>query len=158
MVYTTDSGTDIKLEGDNYANEQSASDWYNVADHYRNGENIGAYYNHKGGNPYLFRVNEQNNTIELSSNAPSVVFLKYSARPEKVNGAFEVHDFLLEPLLAWIDYADNRRKRGVSRNVVNDLQRAYVLQKTKLAKRLNAMTKADFLNAVNSGNTAIYKF
>ena len=96
--------------------------------------------------------------IELSSNHPANVILIYLPTEKTMNGKYEVHPFLLEPLLAWLNYSDVRAKRNVSSAVINDLKRTYVLAKTHAKKRFNAFTKEDFLNAIRKGYTAAGKF
>jgi hypothetical protein len=69
------------------------------ANHFRNGEQTGGYYNMPGGNPYTFRVNEQMGVVELSSNAPKEVILEYLPTAQQINGQYEVHPYLREPLI-----------------------------------------------------------
>lgn len=125
--------------------------------HWRNGQPTGAYFNRHGGNPYTFRINNQMGLIELSSNHPLNVILEYLPTAKEVNGEYQVHPFLKEPLIAWLNYADVRSKRNVSKQLINDLERTYILKKTHAKKRFNAFTKEDFLNAVRKGYSASVK-
>jgi len=130
---------------------------YNYTHHWRNGQNMGAYYANTVSNPYVFRENNEFNTIELSSNTPSIIILEYLPVATQVDGKFQVDPLMLEPLLAWLRYATIRSKRSVSQNEVMVLRRAYTAAKTHLRKRLSSMTKDDFLDAVRSATQGIYK-
>lgn len=167
IVGARDGSTPISVDRscgvDNiYENSGSNAPEYSVTEsitnHTRNGESIGGYFNHRGGSIYTFRVNEQMGIIELSTNFPSVVILEYLPTSTKVNGKFIVHPFLLEPLLAWLRYADVRSKRNVPSGEKAMLQRDYVLKKTHSASRFNAFTPEDFLNSIRSTYTAGFKF
>ena len=96
--------------------------------------------------------------IELSSNHPGKVIFEYLPTAKTVNGKHEIHPFLVEPLLAWLNYADVRFKRSVSKGLINDLERTYVLKKTRAQKRFNSFSKEDFLNSIRKGYSAVAKF
>jgi hypothetical protein len=128
-----------------------------IAKHWRNGQPTGAYFNQSGGNPYTFRINDQLGVIELSSNHPNNVILEYLPTAKEINGEFQIHPFLKEPLIAWLNYSDVRSKRNISKQLINDLERTYIQKKKHAKKRLNAFTKEDFLNAVRSGYSASVK-
>lgn len=140
------------------SNESDYTTSESVTNHYTNGSNTGGYYNMRGGNIYTFRENDQMGIIELSTNFPSTVILEYLPTSKRVNGKFMIHPYLLEPLLAWLRYADVRSKRNVSGNEKFMLQRDYVNKKTQAAVRLNSFTEDDFLHALRSSYTASFKF
>ena len=131
---------------------------FNYTNHWRNGQNTGAYYANTVSNPYVFRENHEFDTIEVSSNSPSIIILEYLPIATQVNGKFQVDAYMLEPLLAWLRYASIRSKRSVSQNEVMMLRRSYTAAKNHLRKRLSSMTMESFLNAARSSSVAIYKF
>lgn len=157
-------GVQVKSVGDTELINQSylTAFGYNsvesYANHNRNGENTGGYYNQPGGNPYTFRENHQMGTIELSSNTSYKVILEYLPSAVQINGEFMVHPFLLEPLLAWLRYATMRSKRNVSQQEIQMLKRDYNNFKRLAKLRFNSFSAADFKNAFRSAYLATYKF
>lgn len=80
---------------------------------FRNGQVIGRQYGNAGGGIYSYRVDQNQGVIQFSSNVNGQVILEYLADPNKVNGQFIVHPFLVEPIMAFIAYASVRYNRGV---------------------------------------------
>jgi hypothetical protein len=117
------------------------------SNHFRNGEQTGAYYNLPGGNPYTFRENAAMQVVELSSNAPGKVILEYLPTSKQVNGQFVVHPFLREPLIAWLNYASVRSKSASSSSDVAAKKRVFINAKVWSGKQLRSFTKADFLDS-----------
>lgn len=125
--------------------EGVSSTYVSASQHIKNGEIIGAYYG-VGGRSTAgeFRINQQKNQIELSSNlANSNVILDYIANPEMVNGEFMVHPFLREPLMNYIEMASKRR--FVSRGEAAALRRTYVKSKDWAKMKFDGMSYEESL-------------
>jgi hypothetical protein len=159
---------------DSYAGVQNEylSDWFgqlgianstyvteNSTRHWRNGEPMGGFFNNPEANAYLFRENDANGTIELSSNAPSKVIIEYMSYDKSLaDGQYWVSPFLEEPIIAYINWTNIRSKPGSNKNLIDSMQKSYLAAKNKLDDRLTGMTKADFKQAVYFGITLTSQF
>jgi hypothetical protein len=115
----------------------SAALWEDTyTEHYQNGQYIGAWYG-AGGKSIAgdFKVNYALGQIELGISASNVKYvLEYiSSSPQRINGQYLVHPFLVEPLLAWIRYAKKRNFVGIME--VKALEADYIAKKQWAAQR-----------------------
>lgn len=82
---------------------------------WRGGRNMGGYFGVGGGTVFIYRLNTEENRIEVSDNLynKNNLFVEYLGLPKKVNGKTMVHPFLEEPLMRWINYAECRFKKNI---------------------------------------------
>lgn len=112
---------------------------YNTqAEHYRNGQNIGNWFGIGGqqvGGDYT--INYEDKRIEFSSRTNNTyIVLKYLSAPSQINGQFEVHEYLEEPIKNYIEWKDV--KRGSSLRERQLLHANYVNSKTWARMRLSS--------------------
>lgn len=115
--------------------------YYNTqAEHFRNGQNIGNWFG-IGGQQATgdYTINHKEKRIEFSSRtSQTYIILKYLSEASQVNGQFEVHEYLREPIKNYIEWKDKQRKRYVSAGEKAELQRKYVVSKTWARMRLSS--------------------
>ena len=115
--------------------------YYNTqAEHFRNGQNIGNWFG-IGGQQAAgdYTINHAEKRIEFSSRtSQTYIVLKYLSEASQVNGQFEVHEYLREPIKNYIDWKDKERKRYVSAGEKQELHRKYVVSKTWARMRLSS--------------------
>ena len=124
-------------------------------DRVRNGESLGRDFNLNTSNPYLYRVNDADGTIQLTSNAPSVVILKYLPTSHQMNGEFRVHPFLVEPIKAYINWSSVRSKTNTSPALAHELHRVYVVAKTHANARFQSFDRDSAREALQYGQTQL---
>jgi len=115
--------------------------FYNTqAEHFRNGQNIGNWFG-IGGQQATgdYTINHAEKRIEFSSRTSnSYIVLKYLSEASQVNGQFEVHEYLREPIKNYIEWKDKQRKRYVGKGEVQFLHKQYVDSKTWARMRLSS--------------------
>lgn len=106
----------------------------------RHGEAIGRMYGLSGTFNGDFVINNDLHRIEFDQTPSSDIYLKYLSKPTQVDGQYMVHEFLVDPLMYWIDYCVKRfQKIAISQKQYAHTQ--YVNAKIKAKKRFNSITK-----------------
>lgn len=137
-VFPTDYGTLYN----NYYN--------NSAQHFQNGQYIGAEYAGVESNPFKYRRNYDTNRLEFSSNVSSPV-IEYLKDPKMVNGKHVVHPFIMDALMYWLHYADTRFKKSTPAGEKDFNQRRYLSSKNLAARRLVSLSTGNFRDAARAG-------
>ena len=118
-----------------------------ISDMYKNGENVGGLFGNEGGSAYGYNINYASGTITVSSNVTSPLIVLYLANPQKVNGEYVVHPFLVEPIMRFIYYAEMRYKQNYSRGEKNEAHRDYVLAKHHANVQFKSRSIGEMRNA-----------
>ena len=108
--------------------------------HYRNGENIGAFFG-LGGKQTTgeYKINRDSWRLELSTlTNETTIVLKYLAEPSQINGQFFVMEYLREPIKNFIDWKDKQRKKYIPRGEKQALHAQYVTSKMHARMRLDS--------------------
>jgi hypothetical protein len=114
---------------------------------FRNGQVVGRQYGNAGGGVYSYRVDETRGTIQFSSNVSGQIVLEYLADPNKVNGQFLIHPFLIEPVMAFIYYASMRYNRAFSPGEKQYAFTQYVNKKHHANLRFTSESVGSLINA-----------
>lgn len=106
-----------------------------------------------GGEAY--RQDYLNNTIKVSSGIRSgCLYLEYLPDMEKVDGAYMVHPYYFEAIIAYIRWANVRSNPNVSRGTINDYKREWLNEKTTARNRQHSMTLQQVIAEVRKTYTA----
>jgi hypothetical protein len=124
----------------------------------RNGQIIGRQYGTVGGSIYTYRVDWAQGVVELSSNICGQVIIEYLGDPQKVNGQYAVHPFLVEPLQAYMNYAINRFKKSVAPGEKDYAFRQYVLKKSHAHQRFVSESIGNIINKSRTTFSQTVKF
>lgn len=117
-----------------------------LSGHYRNGEQIGRFYGNEGGSIYGYRIDYARGEVQFSSNLNGGIILEYLSAPKKINGKYEIHPFLEEPIMAWIYYSRLRFKNHVSRFEKREAFRDYINKKHHAAYRFVTESSGSMIN------------
>lgn len=121
-----------------------------LANHWRNGENIGAYFN-AGGHNRLgeYRLDYTTNRIVLSALTLgyATIILEYIADITAEDNDYPVHPYIVESVKAWIDWKMGKNTR---QNWEAERQSSVAL--------FNTASIQDWITAFRSGNSAVSKF
>jgi len=127
---------------------------YNTSEysqHFSHGESIGRYYGAGGGTVRGYRINEETQNFEFSSNVNGEVVIEYLGDIKRVNGEFTVHPFLVDSIIDYINYAKIRALRGVSPSEKQAYKTLYVNTKNHAIGRFISMGMQDMENAAHKG-------
>lgn len=121
-----------------------------LASHWRNGENIGAYFN-AGGHNRLgeYRLDYTTNRIVLSAvrNGFCSIILEYIADINAQDNDFVVHPYIIEAVKAWIDW-----KLGKNTKLNWEQERDISVS------QFNTVSLQDWLTAFRSQNSGVPKW
>lgn len=128
--------------------------------HFRNGQNIGAYYGLGGGNNGngLFRIDKDFNQIQLDSyRGGDTITLEYLSDPKKANGEFVVIPFAIETVKSFIQWkmALNHPRMRVDSPYLKTL---HDKNKKKLRARIKSSSVQDILQSFRLANKQSPKF
>jgi hypothetical protein len=129
-----------------------------IANHYRNGENIGGYFGRGGGQVGIYRIDEQRRQIQFGALPMSAtqIVLEYLGDLRSDDGDFEVHPFLVQCLkeyITWRWLIPTKRE-----GEINGAYQRYVKAFQLMRRRFNSETAFDWLNAVRVQNAATPRF
>lgn len=119
----------------------------NPGTHFRNGEAMGGYFGREGGSKYGYNLDLHNGVIEFSTNVTGDVIIEYISNPKKINGAYQVHPWLEEPIKAWIEWASKRRKDSVGRGEKEQLKRNFYTEKHNAKVKFATQSMGALINA-----------
>jgi hypothetical protein len=106
---------------------------------YRNGEFLGGIYSGGNGNPFVYRVNYETNTIEFSSNIPTkLIVAEYLCNPSVIDGKFMVDEFVADALVFYIDWMDSAFKKSVPPFVKREKEQLYHRRKSIARARVQS--------------------
>lgn len=126
--------------------------WTDYNMHWRNGQNIGAYFGVGSKPVYGSYKKWPDGFIQISADyCFTHIVVKYLASMTDTDMSFEIPAELVEPLKAWIEYARIRRKRGVSESTIESKFSRYSRMKTVALRRKQGFTKAQAVQAIRSG-------
>ena len=117
-----------------------------ITSHFRNGEQIGRHYGNVGGSVYGYRIDYVKGQIQFTSNLNGGILLEYLSAPKKVNGQYEIHPFLEEPIMAWIYYSRIRFKNHISRFEKREAFRDYINKKHHAGYRFVTESAGSMIN------------
>lgn len=117
--------------------------------HFRNGENIGGYYNAGGKNRIgEYRIDLNTNRILLSNvRGGNKIVLEYISDIQAENEDFIVHPKIINALKTWIDW-----KLGLSD------QMTYIRAKKEAQQRLDSSTMQEWIDAIRSRASGVPKW
>jgi hypothetical protein len=151
LIVGTDGVYSCATDTDNLSGlDQTVPISSNIADlsgSFRNGEVIGRQYGNVGGSVFSYRMDWARGVAEFSSNISGQVVLEYLGDPQKVDGQYIVHPFLIEPILAWLAYSLIRFKKSVSPNEKNYAFQQYVNKKRHARIRFASESIGSIINA-----------
>lgn len=129
--------------------------WDGIADHYKNGENVGRFFGLGGGNSPVgtYTPDDTNREFHISCNRERThIVLEYIADIKTIDGHFQVHPFIIETLKAGIYYRSLQRNSskniGEKQLAKNDYDLAYRNSK----KRFMSSTFDEWKAAFRKGN------
>ncbi len=116
---------------------------YTTPLHFRNGDNLGAFFGIGGGNNSLgyYRIVEEYGEIQfanLTNKYP--VVLEYLADIEKQGADYSIHPFLVEAVKAWMGWATIRNKDGMAQSEIFVKRKEYYNQRRLAAQRYSGFT------------------
>jgi len=119
----------------------------------KDGEFNGRHFGAGGGGSSngLYKVYKDSGYISLSGVTASNIVLRYLATVNQIDGEFQVDEFIVESLKAWIHWKYVQRSRSYG---IGDKQLAaadYSREKKKSEKRFNRFNIVEFVNAYQSG-------
>lgn len=117
-------------------------------DNFRSGDYVGRDFGSVSGSRFTYTKNPQTNQVQLSSNAPSSVYVSYKGSPSIVNKKHMVHPYYVEPIMFYMDWAESRFKNNVSPGEKAEKHRQYINSKDKLGLRLARFSLHDAIDAV----------
>jgi hypothetical protein len=135
-----------------------------LANHYRNGENFGAYFNAGGHNDIGgYKIDYNTNRIKLvglriEGNAARSVVLEYIADIVSQDNDFQVHPFLVETIKNWIYWKWIQRDRNFGLGEKQLAENSYNKARKWALHRYSSMTMQEALDSVRKNNSAIPKF
>lgn len=102
-----------------------------------------------------YRQDYLNNTIKVSSGIRSgCLYIEYLPDMEKVDGAYMVHPYYFEAIIAYIRWADVRSNPNVSRGTIDDYKREWLNEKRTARNRQHSMTLQQVIAEVRETYTA----
>ena len=72
--------------------------------------------------------------------------MEYMTDPKRINGQYQVHEYLREPLFAWIRWARIRSKRSYSLAEKQYAKREYYTAKHHAKYRFSVQSKKSIIN------------
>jgi len=115
--------------------------------HTRNGQVVGRQYGLGGTSRYGTFI-ERGGRLEFGSDIVYTnVFVEYLADPKKVNGQYEIHPFLKDALMGYIDWAKVRSRSSFPRGEKESRKIEYYRRKRFAGRRINGNSVADLLFA-----------
>lgn len=132
-----------------------------LADHFRNGENFGAYFNIGGHNRIgEYKIDYNTKQIFLSALRTNLDFivLEYISDIQADSGDYEVHPFLVETIKAWIYWKWIQRDRNFSLGEKQVAEQTYNKERRLSVRRFNANTLQELLDCFRSVNSSIPKW
>lgn len=136
----------------------SYTDYYST--HFRNGQNVGAYYGMGGGNNAngLFRIDKAYNQIQLEGyRGGDTITLEYLSDPAKAKGEFLVIPFAIETVKSYIQFkmALNHPRMKSDAPYLKTLHGKQI---KKLRARLKSVSVQDILQSFRLANKQSPKF
>lgn len=113
---------------------------------FRNGQVIGRQYGNVGGGVYSYRMDWDRGVAEFSSNVSGQVVLEYLADPNRVNGQYLVHPFLVDAIQDGIAWRMGKFKRSVSPNETANNHRIYLNSKHQARVRFASESIGNIIN------------
>ena len=145
-----------------------------LANHWRNGENIGAYFNAPNVNPngtYRFDFTRNkiilagmavgigdNSDVENSEGFPRSIVLEYISDLRSCDKDYLIHPFILETLKKGIMYIDMEVDRNFSEGAKQRAKLNYELEKKRSIHRYMCGTRAEWLQSMRGTNQATTKW
>ncbi|GAI79610.1 unnamed protein product, partial [marine sediment metagenome] len=127
---------------------------YNGSSHFsKDGQFNGRDYGAGGGGSSngVYKVYKDAGYIALSGASASNIVLRYLGAVDKVDGEFQVDEFAVESLKAWIYWKYVQRSRSYSMSEKQMAEMTYYREKKKSEKRFNRFNIVEFVNAYQSG-------
>lgn len=119
----------------------------------KDGQFSGRNYGAGGGGSSngLYKVYKDFGYISLSGVTASNIVLRYLATVNQIDGEFQVDEFIVESLKAWMHwkYVQRSRSYGVAEKQMAEM--TYSKEKKKSEKRFNRFNIVEFVNAYQSG-------
>lgn len=118
-----------------------------IANVSRNGQILGRRYGHVGGGVYSYRMDWARGVAEFSSNVNGQIILEYLSDPVKINGKYQVHPFLIEPIMTYMYWSSIRFLRSVSPQEKRIAHQDYLNQKHHARVRFVSESIGNMINA-----------
>lgn len=108
----------------------------------RHGESTGRQYGIGGHSAIAqYGFDWENNVINISTDSHASSFMIiYLSNLSMANGDIMVHEFMVEPILAGIEWIMKRRLKSVSRGEKEQLKRNFVNEKRNLSIRVSSLS------------------
>jgi hypothetical protein len=142
-----------------------------LANHWRNGENTGAYFNAGGHNVTgQYKIDYNTNKIILSrlrfgsvidadgNSSASKIILEYIADINSDDMDYQIHPFLVESVKAWIEWKILQRDRNISGGEKQMANEYYLRERRKAVHRFNSMTMQEMLDSMRKNNSGTAKW
>lgn len=147
---TTDRNIAVEACTENYVS--GGRPIYPYSSNVRNGQLTGGMYG-IGGNNLIGTYSVQGDILQVSSDFGwSSIYIDYIGRMELIDGDFMVHDFLEEPLFAWIYWKDFGSNKEFPENKKIAAEQAYYRRKREAAKRLSPLSYQEIVHGMKKGN------
>lgn len=132
-----------------------------LANHVRNAENFGGYFNAGGNNNvggYRIDYNTRKIFVAALRLEGASIVLEYIADINSDDQDYQVHVFLIEAIKAWIYWKSIQRDRNFGMGEKAQAEMAYRNAYRKAMHRFNNMTRQELIDSMRKGNSAIPKF
>lgn len=141
-----DCGNEVNLDSGNRllgaVNDWGRGNNYGGLNVNRHGESVGRNYGIGSHSSIAqYGVDELNGKINISSDSKASNFmLIYLSNLETVNGKIMVHEFMVEPIMAGIEWIMARRLRSIGRGEKQILHSNFINEKNNLSLRMSSLS------------------
>jgi hypothetical protein len=137
------------------AEEGSESSFFNFSTthHTKDGQFNGRAFGAGGGgsNNGTYKIYKDKGYISLSGVGATSIILRYYATVEQIDGEFQVDDYYVEALKAWMYWKYVQRARSYNGQDKQMASMDYAKEKKKAEKRRYRFNIIEFVNAFQSG-------
>ena len=113
---------------------------------FRNGQVIGRQYGNQGGGVYTYRMDWDRGVAEFSSNVGGQIVLEYLADPNRVNGQYLIHPFLVDAIQDGMTWRMGKFKRSISPQETANNHRVYLNSKHQARVRFASESIGNIIN------------
>jgi hypothetical protein len=162
VISTTDGSVSDVTTSSSVSSSSNGVAFNPYGGNYRNGEFMGRMFGvGGGGSPYgEYRIDRENHILLVSNLMAGTysIVMEYYADIENINGDFDVHPFIIEPLKAYIYWRSIQRDRNRSVSDKKQAKRDYDIAARWSKKRFTSSTITEWMQAFRSGNNASVKW
>ena len=117
-----------------------------VSGMFRNGQVVGRQYGNAGGGVYTYRMDWDRGVAEFSSNVGGQIVLEYLADPNRINGEYLIHPFLVDAIQDGMVWRMGKFKRSVAPQETANNHRLYLNSKHHARVRFASESVGNIIN------------